>query len=244
MNIGTALIIALIGTFTVWVGYHISGFKSPLLMGVVTGLIIGDPQLGLQVGAACSMMSIGFYTFGGATVPNYNMGAIFGVIFVSQGNSLEEGIIVGSIVALLGSWADIVQGLWANLYIHRADKALEQNNSKKMEFWHLAGFLTIAITDFIPTFLGLLIIDKVQIITDFVNSAAWAEAGLNLVGGILPAVGFALLISYMNIKEYWWALLLGYVLYAYAGLGTMALAFLGLIVAYVYVEKIDNKEEK
>jgi len=243
MNVGTALIIAAIGTLIIWVAYHISGFKSPLLMGVITGIIIGNPQLGLQVGAACSMMSIGFHTFGGATVPNYNMGAIFGVIFVSQGNSIEEGIIVGSVVALLGSWADIIQGLWANLYIHRADKALEQNNSKKMEFWHLAGFFTIAVTDFVPTFLGLLVIDKVQVITDFVNSAAWAEAGLNLVGGILPAVGFALLISYMNLKENWWALLLGYVLYSYGGFGTMALALVGLIVAYVYETKLD-KEEK
>lgn len=243
MNIGTAFIIALAGTIVCWGTYHISGLKTPLLMGVVTGLVIGDPKLGLTVGAACSMMSVGFHTYGGATVPNYNMGAVFGVVVASQTGDYAQGIVVGSVVALLGSWADIIQGLWANVFIHQADKAVEQNNSKKMEFWHLFGFVTIAVTDFIPTFLGLLVIDKYEIITNFVNNFAWAEAGLTVVGNILPAVGFALLLSFMDVKNYWWAMLLGYVFYGYLGLGTMGLCILGIVVAYVYVTKIDKEGE-
>ncbi len=242
MNVFKALIIALAGTFVCWGTYHISGLKTPLLMGLVTGLVIGNPKLGLTVGAACSMMSVGFHTYGGATVPNYNMGAVFGVVVASQTGDYAQGIVVGSVVALLGSWADIVQGLWANMFIHQADKALEQNNSKKMEFWHLFGFITIAVTDFVPTFLGLLIIDKYQIITEFVNKYAWAEAGLTVVGNILPAVGFALLLSFMDIKNYWWALLLGYGLFAYMGLGTMALAVFGVVIAFLYVTKLDKED--
>ena len=243
MNFGTALIIALLGVVICWGSYHISGLSNPLLHGVLTGLILGNPKLGLEVGAACAMMSVGFHTYGGATVPNYNMGATFGVVVALQSGDYSQGIIVGSIVALLGSWADIIQGIWANLYIHRADKALEQNNSKKMEFWHLAGFVTIAVTAFIPTFLGLLVIDKYQIIVDFVNNFAWAEAGLTVVGNILPAVGFALLLSFMDVKNYWWAMLIGYVFYGYLGLGTMGLAILGIAIAFVYVTKIDKEAE-
>ena len=102
--------------------------------------------------------------------------------------------------------------------------------------------LTIMSTNFLPIFLGLLVIDKYQIIMNFIDQYAWIEAGLNAISCVLPAVGFALLLSYMDIKNYWWAMVIGYVMFAFLGLQTLGLAILGVCVAYVYCFKLKKED--
>ena len=239
MNVGTALLSALVSCLIVLCSYIFSGWYNPLVLGTVTGVIVGNPQLGLQIGAACALMDLGFYTYGGAVTPSYSMGAIFGTVVAANGGDYNQGILVGTVVAMLGSWFDIIQGFLAIPFNHMADKAAENNDIKGVERWHLLGMpLTIMSTNFIPIFLGLLVIDKYQIIMDFIDKYAWIEAGLNAVSCVLPAVGFALLLSYMDIKNYWWAMLVGYVMFAFLGLQTIGLAILGVCVAYVYCFKL------
>ena len=244
MNVATALIIALVSCLIVLCSYMFSGFYNPLVLGVVTGVIVGDPQLGLQIGSACALMDLGFYTYGGAVTPSYSMGTIFGVVVASQGGDYNQGILVGTVVAMLGSWFDIIQGFLAIPLNHKCDQCAANNDIKGVERWHLLGMpLTIMSTNFIPIFLGLLVIDKYQIILNFIEQYSWIEAGLNAVSCVLPAVGFALLLSYMDIKNYWWAMLVGYVMFAFLGLDTLGLAILGVCVAYVYCFKLKKDGE-
>ena len=53
----------------------------PLIAGTVTGLIVGDVQMGLLVGGTLELMALGVYTYGGATIPDYIAGAILGTYF-------------------------------------------------------------------------------------------------------------------------------------------------------------------
>lgn len=52
--------------------------QRPLIAGSVAGLIVGHPLLGLLVGATLELASLGVYTYGGATIPDYQTGAIVG----------------------------------------------------------------------------------------------------------------------------------------------------------------------
>lgn len=245
MNVSTALIIALVSCIIVLCSYIFSGFYNPLVLGVVTGLIVNQPQLGLQIGASCALMDLGFYTYGGAVTPSYSMGTIFGVVVASQGGDYNQGILVGTVVAMLGSWFDILQGFMAIPLNHMCDKCAANNDVKGVERWHLLGMpLTIMSTNFIPIFLGLLVIDKYQLILNFIQQYSWVEAGLNAVSCVLPAVGFALLLSYMDIKNYWWAMLVGYVMFAFLGLDTLGLAILGVCVAFVYCFKLKKEGDQ
>jgi PTS system mannose-specific IIC component len=139
---------------------------------------------------------------------------------------------------LLASWFDVLQGIMATGFIHGADKALKNNNIKGFELWHLNGTWTIMICNFVPIFIGMLFIDKYQIIVDFVDKYSWFENGINVVGAMLPAVGFGMLLSYMDIKHYWPFMIIGYVLFAYLGLPTLGLALFGIAIAYLYAFKI------
>jgi PTS system mannose-specific IIC component len=89
----------------------------------------------------------------------------------------------------------------------------------------------------------MLFIDKYTVISDFVAKYAWFQNGITVVGAILPAVGFALLLSYMDIKKYWPFLILGYVLFAYLSLPTLGLAFMGIIAGYLYAFKLKKTDD-
>lgn len=237
LSIAVALSLLVVGA------YVVSGSYTPLMTGLVAGIVLGDPVMGLKVGGACALMSLGFYTFGGAVTPSYSLGAVFGVAVALQSGDYNQGIVIGSVVALLGSWFDILQGMIATLFIHKGEKALGNNNIKAFERWHINGIWTIIITNFIPVFFGMLFIDKYTIISDFVTKYAWFQSGISLVGASLPAVGFALLLSYMDIKKYWAFLALGYVLYAYMSLPTLGLAFMGIIAGYLYAFKLKKTDD-
>lgn len=218
-------------------------FWAPLLLGFLSGIIVGDIALGLQVGATCALMALGFYTYGGATTPDYNIGAIFGVFVASQTGDVSQGIIIGSIIALLMSLFDILGRMTTTVFQHGGDRALAKKNLKSFTKWFWTGTIPWFLGRFIPVFVGMLFIDRYEYIQSFVESYAWFQNGLSVVGSALPAVGFALLLSYMDLKSYWPYMLVGYVLFAYLGVPTVGLAIVGAIAAGLYI-KGKNSEVK
>ncbi len=62
-------------------GPYLGLWHRPLIAGFGAGLILGDIQTGLFVGATLEMMSLGVHSYGGAVVPDYTTGAILGVTF-------------------------------------------------------------------------------------------------------------------------------------------------------------------
>ena len=55
---------------------------------VIAGLCVGDVALGFQIGAQCLLLSVGYYTYGGATTPDYVTGSMFGVVVAKATGSL------------------------------------------------------------------------------------------------------------------------------------------------------------
>ena len=69
----TLLLATILGLFsailitTVSMGF---GIRTPLVAAIFTGLMVGDVALGFEIGATTTLLSIGFYTYGGATIPD------------------------------------------------------------------------------------------------------------------------------------------------------------------------------
>jgi PTS system mannose-specific IIC component len=198
-------------------------------------------QLGLQVGATCALMSLGFYTYGGATIPDYNVGALFGVFVAKQSGDINQGIFIGSIIALLMSWFDILGRASTTVFQHGGDHALAKRNLKSFERWHMAGTIPWFLGRFIPVFIGMMFLNQYEVIQRFVENYAWFQRGLRVIGSSLPAVGFALLLSYMDIKKYWPYMLAGYVLFAYMKVPTIGLAIVGVAAAGLYMKAEQDK---
>ncbi len=203
------------------------GIRTALVCGFVAGICVGDPLLGINVGATCLLMSIGYYTYGGATTPDYVTGSMFGTVVASRTGDINAGLLVAVSLALLMTQMDILGRSSTTVFQHLAEGALAQNNIKKFEFWTIMGTVPWILSRAIPVFFGMVLIDNVTKLTDFANSVQWVSRGLSVVGKCLPAVGFALLLTYMDLKRFWPFLILGFVLYAYMGVGTIGLALVG-----------------
>jgi len=216
---------------------------APLFYGMIAGVLVGDINLGLQIGAICALLGLGFYTYGGATMPDFSIGAIFGVFMAAQasgGATLEavtsQVIPIITAIALLMSLFDIAGRGLTTIFQHGGDNALARRDVTSFQRWHLAGTIPWGLSRAIPVFIGMLFINQYQVLAEAIARLDWLQRGLGVVGKSLPAVGFALLLSYMDIGTYWPYMLVGYALFAYMGVPTVGLAIIGVAAAGLYMK--------
>jgi mannose/fructose/N-acetylgalactosamine-specific phosphotransferase system component IIC len=210
----------------------------PLIAGTVAGLIIGDATLGMAVGGTLELAALGIYTYGGATIPDYTTGAIVGTALAHAGggdftHQLTIGIGLGIPAALLLTSLDPVGRFLPTFWMHRADHAALAGRTRELTVLHWTAFLPWAAVRAIPTFLAVYyggVVGRLER-----DIPAWFTHGMTLVGALLPAVGFAMLLKLLPVARYWYMLLLGYVLYAYLKIDLLGIALFGLAIAVIFV---------
>lgn len=207
----------------------------PLIAGFVTGLIVGDVQTGMLIGGTLELMSLGVYTYGGATVPDYTVGAILGTYF-GKGGNFDIGIALAIPAALLLTQVDILNRFLNFVFVHRADRYAEASDVKgfeRMMVWtsHIIWGLSRAI----PVFLAVAFGEPVVLaVSSFFDKYPWINKGITTAGGVLPALGFAMLLKILPVEKYPAFLLLGFVLFAYLNVPLVGMALIGLAVAGMY----------
>lgn len=215
--------------------YHtqIFSYGRTTMCGFVTGIIMGDVVTGLTVGATLELMSLGVGGYGGAAVPNYSIGAIIGVAFaVVAGGGMDAGLAVGIPSAALGVQLDVFAKMAGSFFLHKAQKAAENLEVKKMYGWILAG--TAPRVGFCGLTVLIALTAGAAVIQSLLSAMPdWLSLGLNVAGGILPAVGFAILLRYMPLKKYFVYGILGFVLASYIEMPMIGIALIGFVAAYL-----------
>lgn len=234
-GIGTAIILGLWGyigivtTLAPGLSWH-----EPIIAGVVTGLVVGDVQMGLYVGGTLTLMSLGMHTYGGATIPDFQTGAILGTAFGALSGSPETGLAIAIPAAMLMTQLDVLGRATTTVFIHAADKYVEEGNWRGMGLMHLLGQLPWGLTRGIPIFLAVWLgSGPVQSFMEW--SPQWFMDGMRTVGAILPALGFALLLGQLPVRKFMPFLVIGYVLYAYLNIPVIGIAILAAAIAPLYM---------
>lgn len=207
----------------------------PLISGFLTGLIIGDIRTGLLIGGTLELMALGVYTYGGATIPEYSVGAILGTYF-GKTQGFEVGIALAIPAALLLTQVDILNRFLNFIFVHRADTYAEKGDSKGFDrmmvyFSHMIWGFSRAIPVFLAVAFGEPV---VQGVTNFFNTFPWINKGIAAAGGILPALGFAMLLKILPIRQYPAFLLLGFVMFAYLKMPLVGIAIAAVAITLVY----------
>src|SRR3954447_14815583 len=138
---GTALLQAILLTLLACVAmFDALGPKTlllsrPLLAGTAAGLIVGDLVLGMAIGATLELIALGVYTYGGATIPDYQTGAIIGTALAAgaAGDVSAQaaiGIGVGLPAAILLAALDPVGKMVTTALVHRADGYAADGNAR------------------------------------------------------------------------------------------------------------------
>lgn len=203
----------------------------PIFSGLVIGLILGDVQKGLIVGGSLELVWMGLVPLAGAQPPNIVVGGVFGVSLALLSNlSAQQAIGLAFPLAVIGQ---MIVTLMFSLYsgmMKLGDKGAENSNLNVIDMvvyiQLLIRFVLFGGITFLLVYFGA---DVIKAIIEALDPRL--VAGFGTAGGMMPAIGFALLLNIMLKKEYFGFLILGFVLAAYLKLDLIAVTLVAVSVA-------------
>ena len=211
-----------------------------VLHGFVTGLIMGDVATGLTVGGTLCLMGLGVGGYGGSSVPDYAMGTVVGTVFtIATGGGVEAGLATGIPVATLGTQFDILAKMCGSFFIHKQMDCVEKHQFDKMGIW-AHGWNIFRATLYTLPILLVMTVGSGIITTLLANMPLWLTKGLNTAAGMLPAVGFAILMKYLPIREYGVFMIFGFAAASYLGLSMVAISMFAFVAAYMVYKGLEK----
>lgn len=249
VSIGQSILIGL------WSGFCLVGqmwgiyTNRSLVLSLGVGLILGDIPTALAMGAVSEIAFMGFGVGAGGTVPPNQLGP--GIVGTLMAITMKEsGMDTGTALALSFPFAVAFQFLITLTYTAlsgtstTASKAIKEGKFNKFKVISNITIFAFFIVGFVVGFGSSVSMKGVE---KFVNLIPeWLTNGLTVAGGMLPAIGFAMILNVMAKKEYIPFVILGYVCVAYLELPVMGTALVALVFAlYDYYSKGDknNQEE-
>lgn len=216
--------------------------NKPVIAGMLAGLIMGDLQTGLLVGATLQLMVLGVGTYGGASIPDFASGAIIGTAFgVVTGKGLEFAIGLSVPVGLLLVQLDVLARFVTVFFLHRIEKHVDEFNLKQINREALLSTIPFGLSRAVPV--GLSLFFGHSLVQTVVNYAPdWLMGGLKVAGGVLPVVGIAILLRYLPVKKFFPFLMIGFFAAAYLNVPMMGVAILGTAMAFIYYKNVSNKK--
>ncbi len=215
--------------------YHtqILPYGRTTITGFVAGLIMGNVPLGLLIGGTMELMSLGVGGYGGSSVPNYTLGAMIGVAFSAvSGGGIDSGLAVGIPVAALGVQLDVFGKMFGSFFLHKAQGNAEKLNLKGMYAWIFAGTFPRVLAGAVVVLIAMTA--GSELITQLLAAMPkWLSTGLVVAGGLLPAVGFAILLKFLPIKKYYVYAVFGFTLVSFLKMSVMSIAILGFVAAAI-----------
>ena len=212
----------------------------PIIAGPIVGILMGDPQAGLIAGAAFEFMFMGLVPLAGAQPPNVVMGGIIGTAFViATGKTAQEAIVVAIPFALFVQVCITFLFTAFSPLMKKADHYADTLNYGGIAKLNYLGmtilFLFYSIVTFLVVYLG-----AAQAAKYVAFVPKWITEGLGMAGGLMPAIGFGILLNIMLRKEYVAYYILGFVLAAYLEQPLLAIALIGVVFALIEYFLRDN----
>ncbi len=217
-------------------------FCYPLINGTVVGIILGDPLLGLTAGATINLAYIGWISAGGTMPSNIGIAGVYGTAITVLANASPElGITLAIPIGLLGVLLWNLQMTLNVFWVHRLDANAEKAEINKVFFnaWLFPQLTCLVINGF-PAFILMAL--GGDFFTEMMNSIPQSFVNaLSVTGGLLPALGVAMLLNYLGKKSVIPFFVIGFFAAGYLGLGTMPIAIFGACIALL--SYFGNKNE-
>ncbi|MHB1651017.1 MAG: PTS system mannose/fructose/sorbose family transporter subunit IID [Desulfitobacteriaceae bacterium] len=244
MSIVTAIMLSLLAGFAYFSRRFLGDWflERPIILAPLTGLIMGDFQTGLIVGGTLELIFMGAADIGGTVPPNYTIGSILGAAFaISSGQGISTALIIAVPAALLGSFFELLAKTFSVFFVNAADRMAERGDDKGISWMLHLGNAAHFLADAIPTFISLVLgAGAVKAIA--AGIPVWLKNGIIVTGNILPALGFALLLSSLASPSLFPFFFIGFLLAAYTKMGVLGVAVLAFLIAMV-IQSRKNEDE-
>lgn len=214
----------------------------PLVMGTLTGVVLGDIPAGVTLGATLELAFMGAFSIGASIPPEMISGTVLGTAFaITTGSGAETALTVGLPVASLVLIAKNV-GMVFILppFVHKADSYAAKADMKGVARMHyLGGFFGVNLIIGVIVAVGFYLGGPA--IQSFLNVIpAWVSKGLEITMGLLPAIGFGLLLQMIVNKKVACFFVLGFALSSYLSIPVTGIAIFGAVIAIVVTQLDKN----
>ncbi|AIN47370.1 PTS mannose/fructose/sorbose transporter subunit IIC [Candidatus Palibaumannia cicadellinicola] len=212
-------------------------FHRPLLACTLIGLVLGDMKTGILVGGTLEMIALGWMNVGAAVAPDTALAAIIATILVIIGNQeISASIALAIPIAAAGQVLTIIVRTLTIAFQHAADNAAEHGNLNALSRIHISALLLQAIRTAMPV-----VIVAISVSTEMMHSILTSipevvTNGLNIVGGMIMIVGYAMVINMMRTSYLMPFFYLGFVTAAFTSFNIIALGVIGLMMAILYIQ--------
>ncbi|MFU2164474.1 PTS mannose/fructose/sorbose transporter subunit IIC [Streptococcus pluranimalium] len=214
-------------------------FHQPIVACTLIGLVTGNLTAGVILGGSLQMIALGWANIGAAVAPDAALAAVAAaIIMVKGGDFTPQGISVATATAIPLAVAGlfltmIVRTISVGL-VHAGDKAAAEGNISALERAHFIALLLQGLRIAIPAAL-LLAIPTQSVKSALEAMPDWLAGGMAVGGGMVVAVGYAMVINMMATREVWPFFALGFALAAISDLTLIALGTIGVAIAFIYL---------
>lgn len=238
MSILQALILALfyyLSKGEIYVPFTYS-FVDLMMVSLLTGVVLGDPAKGAIVGGTIMPLYLALTSVGGsAPVDKEAAGIVSTACVITQGISLESALVLSSAAALTLSNLHILNRTLMVAVTHKADKDCANGDIKKLTFdifvlGDIIKLLVFGLPMFVILYWGT---DAMGFLLNGLPEVA--NNILNLMAGMLPALGFAMTVVVIGKSHLLPFFAAGFFFAKYSGLGSIPGLLLGLFLAWLYM---------
>ncbi len=210
-----------------------SALLQPVVIAVFTGLLTGNMPLAMQIGAGLQLVYLGVTSTPGGNVPSDP--ALAGCIAIPLGvlsnMSPEVAIALAIPFGVLGVFVDQLRRSTNAVWVHMADRYADQANTRgimRAAFLYpaLAGFAIRFPIVFAIVYFG---VDAVEKLINLIPE--WLMHSFEIMGGILPALGFAITLTVIGKTNLIPFFIIGFFATLYLSLDTMAVAIFAVCIA-------------
>jgi PTS system N-acetylgalactosamine-specific IIC component len=218
-------------------------FHRPVVLGPLVGLILGDLHTGILVGGTLELVWMGLAPLAGAQPPNVIIGTIVGATFAIT-TGVKPDVAVGVAVPFAVAVQMGITFLFSVMsgVMSRCDRMAAAGDYKGIERVNYLALLALGtfyfLCAFLPIYFGA---EHAKTAIDLLPKRL--IEGLGIAGGIMPAIGFAVLLKIMMKNAYIPYFIIGFVAAAWLKLPVLAIAAAALAMAMIDFTRKGNDDQ-
>ncbi|ANM77749.1 MULTISPECIES: PTS mannose/fructose/sorbose transporter subunit IIC [Serratia] len=212
-------------------------FHRPLVACTLIGFILGDMKTGIIIGGTLEMIALGWMNIGAAVAPDAALASIISTILViAGGQSVGAGIALAIPLAAAGQVLTIIVRTLTVAFQHAADSAAERGSLRAISWIHVGALLLQAMRIAIPAVIVAISVGTAGVHALLNSIPEVVTSGLNIAGGMIVVVGYAMVINMMRAGYLMPFFYLGFVTAAFTNFNLVALGVIGVVMAVLYIQ--------
>lgn len=206
----------------------------PIIVAPLTGLILGNLEVGIIIGGMTELIMVGLTPVGGTQPPNYVLAGVMPVVLAhTTGVGPKEAIGLALPFGLLMQYIILFYYSSFSVFMGKADRLAAKGDVNGIKRLNLTTTGIVALTYGVIVFLCTYVAqDAMKVLVS--NIPEWLGHGLSIAGGILPAVGFGLLLKVMFKLKYLPYLIIGFLVASFISMpNLLPIALIGASFALI-----------